>query len=135
MKNAVKVGSKPKEADEETLNRTDEEVAALNPILPGKNYWVSDPHTVWTQVQIVSQNGAEVIVKDALGKERKLDLHFEECHSCNPRVVDDMTSLHDMHEPGIMFNLEKAHYIINEMIMCGYIIETNKALILSKNFS
>ena len=31
-----------------------------------------------------------------------------------------------------MFNLEKAHYIINEMIMAGYIIETNKALILSK---
>ena len=30
-----------------------------------------------------------------------------------------------------MFNLEKAHYILNEMIMCGYIIETNKALILS----
>ena len=34
----------------------------------------------------------------------------------------------------IMFNLEKAHYIINEMIMCGYIIETNKALILSTSF-
>ena len=30
-----------------------------------------------------------------------------------------------------MFNLEKAHYIINEMIMSGHIIETNKALILS----
>lgn len=30
-----------------------------------------------------------------------------------------------------MYNLEKAHYIINEMIMCGYIVETNKALILS----
>jgi AP-4 complex subunit sigma-1 len=36
-------------------------------------------------------------------------------------------------ELDIMFNLEKAHYIINEMILCGYIIETNKALILSKN--
>merc|ERR1719183_923304 len=34
-------------------------------------------------------------------------------------------------ELDIMFNLEKAHYIINEMIMCGYIIETNKALILT----
>ena len=31
----------------------------------------------------------------------------------------------------IMYNLEKAHYILNEMIMCGYIVETNKALILS----
>jgi len=34
-------------------------------------------------------------------------------------------------ELDIMFNLEKAHYIINEMIMAGYIIETNKALILT----
>jgi len=25
-----------------------------------------------------------------------------------------------------MFNLEKAHYILEEMIMNGYIVETNK---------
>lgn len=37
-------------------------------------------------------------------------------------------------ELDIMFNLEKAHYIINEMIMCGQIIETNKALILSNTY-
>jgi hypothetical protein len=106
VKNAAKAVSKPQDDDEDKINRTDEEVAALMPKEPGKQYWVSDPHTVWTQVEVVSHNGADVVVKDALGKERKLDLHFEDCHSCNPRVVDDMTSLHDMHEPGIMFNLE-----------------------------
>jgi hypothetical protein len=29
-----------------------------------------------------------------------------------------------------MFNIEKAHYILDEMIMNGQIIETNKTLIL-----
>ena len=31
----------------------------------------------------------------------------------------------------IMFNLEKAHYVLEEMIMNGQICETNKALILA----
>ena len=30
-------------------------------------------------------------------------------------------------ELDIMFNLEKAHFILNEMVMNGHIIETNKA--------
>ena len=31
----------------------------------------------------------------------------------------------------IMFNIEKAHFIIDEMVMAGYIVETNKANILN----
>ena len=34
-------------------------------------------------------------------------------------------------ELDIMFNIEKAHFIIDEMIMSGYITETNKANILN----
>ena len=34
-------------------------------------------------------------------------------------------------ELDIMFNIEKAHFIIDEMIMGGYISETNKASILN----
>lgn len=30
-----------------------------------------------------------------------------------------------------MFNIEKAHFIIDEMVMSGYIVETNKANILN----
>lgn len=30
-----------------------------------------------------------------------------------------------------MFNIEKAHFIIDEMVMNGYIVETNKANILN----
>ena len=34
-------------------------------------------------------------------------------------------------ELDIMFNIEKAHFIIDEMLMSGYITETNKSNILA----
>lgn len=34
-------------------------------------------------------------------------------------------------ELDIMFNIEKAHFIMDEMVMSGYILETNKANILN----
>mmetsp|Transcript_14338 Transcript_14338/g.12169 ORF Transcript_14338/g.12169 Transcript_14338/m.12169 type:complete len:143 (+) Transcript_14338:76-504(+) len=34
-------------------------------------------------------------------------------------------------ELDIMFNIEKAHYILDEMVMNGCIVETNKAVILN----
>ena len=34
-------------------------------------------------------------------------------------------------ELDIMFNIEKAHFILDEMLMAGYITETNKASILA----
>ena len=33
----------------------------------------------------------------------------------------------------IMFNIEKAHFILDEMIANGEIVETNKARIISPN--
>ncbi len=37
-------------------------------------------------------------------------------------------------ELDIMYNIEKAHYILDEMIMNGQIVETNKSLILAPLF-
>lgn len=34
-------------------------------------------------------------------------------------------------ELDIMYNIEKAHYILDEMVMNGNIVETNKTLILA----
>jgi len=34
-------------------------------------------------------------------------------------------------ELDIMFNIEKAHFIMDEMVMSGYVLETNKANILN----
>ncbi len=30
-----------------------------------------------------------------------------------------------------MYNIEKAHYILHEMVMCGHLIESNKNIILA----
>lgn len=30
-----------------------------------------------------------------------------------------------------MFNIEKAHFILDEMVMAGYIVETNKSNVLN----
>jgi len=37
-------------------------------------------------------------------------------------------------ELDIMFNIEKAHYILDEMVMNGCIVETNKSLVLAPIF-
>ena len=34
-------------------------------------------------------------------------------------------------ELDIMFNIEKAHFIVDEIVMSGYIVETNKTNILN----
>lgn len=34
-------------------------------------------------------------------------------------------------ELDIMFNIEKAHFVVEEMVMNGYIVETNKSIILN----
>jgi myosin heavy subunit len=86
--------------------KTEEEIAAIEPIVPDATYWINDPDVVWTQVVAVAQQGAMVTIKDASGATRQIDLHTNDCYKCNPRVVDDMTSLHSMHEPGVMYNLE-----------------------------
>jgi myosin heavy subunit len=103
-KTAVKSGEVAAKGGVE--EKTEEEIAALEPIIPDATYWVSDPDVVWTQVVAVSQAGLMVTIKDAAGATRQINLKVDECHKCNPRVVDDMTSLHSMHEPGVMYNLE-----------------------------
>lgn len=43
----------------------------------------------------------------------------------------DVSSFNQLMKMQIMFNIEKAHFIVDEMIMGGYIVETNKANILN----
>ena len=43
----------------------------------------------------------------------------------------DVSSFNQLMKIQIMFNIEKAHFIVDEMIMGGYIVETNKANILN----
>ena len=65
-----------------------------------------------------------------------LDKYFE--NVCELDVSDAFHLLHGtsltlicFFSLQIMFNIEKAHFIIDEMVMSGYIVETNKTNILN----
>ena len=46
------------------------------------------------------------------------------------RLWRPWTSISDVCELDIMFNLEKAHFVLDEMVLNGCIVETNKQSIL-----
>ena len=65
-----------------------------------------------------------------------LDKYFE--NVCELDVSDAFHLFHNtsltlpcLFSLQIMFNIEKAHFIIDEMVMSGYIVETNKTNILN----
>ena len=42
-----------------------------------------------------------------VGATKEIDLHYDPVYPINPDTAPDMTSLHHMTEPGVMFNLEE----------------------------
>jgi hypothetical protein len=71
-KTAVKSGEVAAKGGVE--EKAEEEIAALEPIVPDATYWVSDPDVVWTQVVAVSQARLMVTIKDAAGATRQINL-------------------------------------------------------------
>ena len=53
--------------------------------------------------------------------------HHGRLHS----ILDRFSLINTAFVVQIMFNIEKAHFIIDEMVMSGYIVETNKTNILN----
>eukprot|EP00903_Cladosiphon_okamuranus_P006607 g6454.t1 len=57
-------------------------------------------------VQVLRQDNTLLTVrKKRTGGELEIDLGFGEVYPPNPKVVSDMTSLHHIHEAGILYNL------------------------------
>ncbi|CAM9208802.1 unnamed protein product [Ascophyllum nodosum] len=72
----------------------------------GSLVWVEDAKEVWALVQVASQDNTILTVRHtSTGIEEEIDLGFGEAHLHNPKVVADMTSLHHIHEAGILYNL------------------------------
>ena len=72
----------------------------------GSEVWIEDPDTVWTKAEIIKEeNNILSIRKLVSGEEFTIDLNFNEIHKINPKIVSDMTSLNNIHEPGILENL------------------------------
>jgi hypothetical protein len=72
----------------------------------GDMAWSPHPKEVWAQYKVKAVNGFTVkLEKD--GATSEVDIHFDPVMAINPTSEDDMTSLHHMHEPGILANMEE----------------------------
>jgi myosin heavy subunit len=69
--------------------------------------WIRDTETVWSQGTVTSDDGASLQIQT--GDDHVLRTTKYEVHLVNPTVVDDMTSLHYLHEPGILSNLNQRY--------------------------
>ena len=58
-------------------------------------------------------------------------MQFHSLHFHPALIQPQPQPLENVCELDIMYNIEKAHYILDEMIMNGQIVETNKTLILA----
>jgi myosin heavy subunit len=69
--------------------------------------WIRDTEKVWSQGTVTNDDGASLQIQtddDHILRTSKYEVHL-----VNPTVVDDMTSLHYLHEPGILSNLNQRY--------------------------
>ncbi|CAM9750268.1 unnamed protein product, partial [Ectocarpus sp. 8 AP-2014] len=85
-------------------------------IAVGSDIWTDDEEgEVWTIAEVVHQENTMLTVRyKSTGEEHKIDLGFGETFPTNPRVVPDMTSLHHIHEAGILHNLRERSKLRNQ---------------------
>jgi len=77
----------------------------------GDMAWSPHPTEVWGRFKIRAVNGTTVkLEKD--GANSEVDLYYDPVLAINPTSEDDMTSLHHMHEPGILQNMEERQQIL-----------------------
>jgi myosin heavy subunit len=53
-----------------------------------------------------------LIVRVFAGGTKEVDIHYDPVFPINPETAADMTSLHHMTEPGIMYNLEERQHTL-----------------------
>lgn len=89
------------------MRRPTIEIAKLAKVVPDEEYYIPDEAEVWKVVKArgVDPEDMTKVTIEENGKDRVVDLYYDAMYRTNPRVVDDMTSLHEMHEPGILANL------------------------------
>lgn len=76
--------------------------------------WMEDARKVWALVEVVSQDNTIVTIKHPDGQRDEIDLGFGETYPHNPKVVSDMTALHHIHEPGLLYNLGQRARLDNQ---------------------
>lgn len=69
--------------------------------------WVKDAQTEWALATINSRSDGKLQITDR--KNNKVEIAEDASLPVNTTITDDMTSLHHLHEPGILFNLKKRY--------------------------
>lgn len=71
--------------------------------------WTPSQSKVWEQAEVASEEGADNLKVRLLQSKNEIIISKKDVHPCNPTVVEDMTSLHFLHEAGILFNLQERY--------------------------
>jgi myosin heavy subunit len=76
----------------------------------GKIVWIAHDSEVWTHGEVVGE-GEDTNRVRVLNATKKIELEIpsSQCYKVNPAVVEDMSSLHYLHEPGILCNLKERY--------------------------
>ncbi|CAM9166452.1 unnamed protein product [Ascophyllum nodosum] len=81
----------------------------------GEDIWIEDDELVWALATVLRQENTQLMVRrKRTGEEDEIDLGFAETYSKNPKVVSDMTALHHINEPAILYNLGERAKLKNQ---------------------
>ncbi|CAM9932796.1 unnamed protein product [Scytosiphon promiscuus] len=84
-------------------------------IAAGTEIWTEDEDEVWMLAEVLRQENTRLSVRrKSTGEELQIDLGFTETFPTNPKVVSDMTSLHHIHEAGILYDLAERSKLRNQ---------------------
>jgi len=76
-------------------------------ITAGCDIWMPSQDTVWEQGTVLAVTKSMATIRTARDDVVQLDLATIPCFLANPTLASDVTALHYIHEPGILYNLEQ----------------------------
>lgn len=76
-------------------------------IKAGSDIWMPSQDTVWEQGTVLAVTGSMATVRTARDDVVQLDLSTIPVFLANPSLAADVTALHYINEPGILYNLEQ----------------------------
>ena len=88
-----------------------------------KRVWVDDEKKVWLQCSILEQDNTMLTVQDTESKDIfAVDTGFRDVHKANDKVVPDMSALHFLHEPGLLYNMQQRFHAQHPYTFMGLIL-------------
>jgi myosin heavy subunit len=95
---------------------------APSEIIVGSEVWIPSAETVWAEGSVLAVNGNLATIKDQNGKVLQVDMATTPAFLRNPTVAADVTALHYIHEPGILYCLEQRSAISEPYTLLGSVL-------------